>query len=210
MTEHKTMNTIIHAAFRRDLKRFDAALATFTAGSRNRADRLGRAWDNFAFQLDHHHTDEETIFWPALRSLGADEAMAEELEGEHATMLGALATANRAMADFRADPSPERTAQAHAAITQLAEVLIDHLAHEERDLEPISAAHHASPQIKAGQKLVRKAHKGNQGTLFSWLLDGADTDAVRGLRSEVPPPVLFVITHTVGRRYTKAIATTWA
>jgi hypothetical protein len=210
MTEHKTMNTIIHAAFRRDLKRFDTALATFPAGSRERADQLGTAWDNFAFQLDHHHTDEETIFWPALRSLGADESMAEELEGEHATMLGALATANRAMADFRADPSTGRTAQAHAAITQLAEVLIDHLAHEEHDMEPISVTHHASPQIKAAQKTVRKAHKGNQGTLFAWLQDGADADAIRGLRSEVPRPVLFVITRTAGRRYNHTIAPTWA
>src|SRR4051794_21279662 len=127
MTEHKTMNTIIHAAFRRDLKRFDAALATFPAGSKERADQLGTAWDNFAFQLDHHHADEETIFWPALRSLGADESMAEELEGEHATMLTALAAANRALAAFRADPSPPRTTEAHSALVQLAEVLTDHL-----------------------------------------------------------------------------------
>jgi hypothetical protein len=40
MTEHKTMNTIVHAAFRRDLARFDAGLAAFPAGSRSRADQL--------------------------------------------------------------------------------------------------------------------------------------------------------------------------
>jgi hypothetical protein len=210
MTEHKTMNTIIHAAFRRDLQRFDTALATFPAGSRERADQLGAAWDNFSFQLDHHHTDEETIFWPALRSLGADESMAEELEGEHETMLAALAAANRAMADFRADPSPGHTAQAHAAISALADVLIDHLAHEERDMEPISVTHHASPQIKAAQKVVRRAHKGNQGTLFAWLQDGADENAIRGLRREVPRPVLFAITSTAGRRYRRTIAPAWA
>jgi len=34
VTEHRTMNTIAHAAFRRDLARFDAALAVFPAGSR--------------------------------------------------------------------------------------------------------------------------------------------------------------------------------
>ena len=210
MTEHKTMNTIIHAAFRRDLSRFDSALATFPAGSRERAEQLGTAWDNFAFQLDHHHTDEETIFWPALRSLGADDSMAEELEGEHATMLSALAGANRAMADFRADPSPGRTAAAHAALSQLAEILVDHLAHEERDMEPISITHHASPQIKAAQKIVRKAHQGNQGTLFAWLQDGADAAAIRGLRREVPRAVLFAITTTAGRRYRRTIAPTWA
>jgi hypothetical protein len=210
MTEHRTMNTIIHAAFRRDLKRFDAALATFPDGSKERAGQLGTAWDNFAFQLDHHHTDEETIFWPALRSLGADESMAEELESEHATMLSALSTANRAMTAFRADPSSLRKTEAHTAIVQLADVLTEHLVHEERDMEPISAAHHNSPQIKAAQQIVRKAHKGNQGTLFAWLLDGADDNAIRGLRDEVPPPVLFVITKTAGRRYRRTVASVWA
>ena len=34
MTEHKTMNTVIHAAFRRDLARFGDALGSFPAGSR--------------------------------------------------------------------------------------------------------------------------------------------------------------------------------
>jgi hypothetical protein len=173
MNEHKTMNTIIHAAFRRDLQRFDAALATFPASSQKRAGQLGAAWDNLAFQLDHHHTDEETIFWPALRSLGAEESMAEELAGEHATMLDALATANSAVARFRAEPSAAYAAMAHTAITALAKVLTDHLAHEERDMEPVSVEHHASPQIRAAQKVVRVAHKGNQGTLFAWLQDGA-------------------------------------
>ena len=34
MTKHLTMNTIIHAAFRRDMKRFDAALAVFSPGDK--------------------------------------------------------------------------------------------------------------------------------------------------------------------------------
>jgi hemerythrin-like domain-containing protein len=210
MTEHKTMNTIIHAAFRRDVQRFDAALAAFPAGSRQRADQLATAWDNFAFQLDHHHEDEETIFWPALRSLGAPESLAGDLEGEHAQMLVALESAKASMREFRAAPDADATTTARAAIAHLADVLTNHLAHEERDMEPISAAHHASAQIKAAQKTVRKAHRGNQGTLFAWLLDGADADAIRGLRREVPRPVLFVITRTAGRRYNRTIRPTWA
>ena len=44
MTEHRTMNTIIHAAIRRDAARFDAALATLPDGSQQRAEELSRAW----------------------------------------------------------------------------------------------------------------------------------------------------------------------
>ena len=90
MTEHLTMNTVIHAAFRRDLVRFDTALATFPDGSQERADQLVAAWDNYSHQLHHHHQDEETIFWPAFRELGADESLTSDLGGEHAQMLSAL------------------------------------------------------------------------------------------------------------------------
>lgn len=74
MTGHQTMNTIIHAGFRRDLARFDRALADFPIGSRARADQLATAWTNLAEQLHHHHRDEETIFFPAFRDLGVDHA----------------------------------------------------------------------------------------------------------------------------------------
>jgi hypothetical protein len=209
VTEHATMNTIIHAAFRRDLTRLDAALGEYGSGSSRDAGELAGAWDNVAFQLHHHHADEETIFWPALRSLGASDALAEELEGEHAQMRVALEAAEKAMDRFRDDPGPDTAASARAAVNTLRDVLTDHLAHEERDMEPISAANHAAPPIVAAQKTVRRAHRGNTGTLFAWLLDGADDDAVRGLRREVRRPVLFVITRTGGRRYRRTVATVW-
>lgn len=210
MTEHQTMNTVIHAAFRRDLARFDAALAAFPVGSQPRADALKSAWDNYAFQLHHHHEDEETIFWPALQQVGADLSLVEGLDGEHEAMKTALDAADVAMTRFGADPGAEQAAAAHAAVLHLSAVLLDHLAHEERDMEPISARYHQTPPLQAAQKAVRKAHQGNMGTFFSWLQDGADADAIAGLRREVPAPVVFVITWFGGRRYRREVAPVWA
>lgn len=51
MTDQRTMNSIIHAAFRRDLGRFDGALGSFPAGSGGRAVQLKAAWDHLAYQL---------------------------------------------------------------------------------------------------------------------------------------------------------------
>ena len=84
MSQHHTMNRIVHAAFRRDLARFDGALAAFPADSRARAASLTAAWDNFATQLGQHHCDEETLFFPALRGLGAGESLLGDLDDEHA------------------------------------------------------------------------------------------------------------------------------
>jgi iron-sulfur cluster repair protein YtfE (RIC family) len=210
LTEHKTMNTIIHAAFRRDLGRFDAALADFPAGSQPRADQLFTAWQNYAAQLHHHHSDEETIFFPALRELGADETLISTLDGEHEAMLAALAGADAAMKALHAEPSADNAAGARAAITNLQTVLVAHLEHEERDLEPFAASKLSTPQAKQAQVAVRKAHKGNAGTFMAWLADGADPDASAALRHEIPAPVLFMLTRVAGRRYNREIAPVWA
>jgi iron-sulfur cluster repair protein YtfE (RIC family) len=210
MTEHQTMNTVIHAAFRRDIQRFDRALETFPAQSQARADQLAAAWENFSSQLHHHHADEETIFFPALRSLGAEEPLAQSLEAEHAAMLTKLEAASAAMQQLHAEPSAQNAAAARTAVGELSATMNDHLAHEEQDLEPLAVRHKKSTQMKAGQRAVRRAHKGNQGTFCAWLLDGAEPDAVRGLRREIPPPVLFVLARIGGRQYTRDVASVWA
>jgi hypothetical protein len=210
MTEHQSMNTVIHAAVRRDLGRFDHALAAFPAGSKGRADQLSTAWENFASQLHHHHTDEETIFWPAFRALGAEAASIVPLEAEHARMLEALESAGTAMKQLQTDPSEGNAAAARSAVAALTTTVTDHLDHEERDLEPFAVAQKGTAQMKAAAKAVRKAHKGQAGAFFAWLLDGADANAARGLRREIPPPVVFVISRVGGRDYTRTVASVWA
>jgi hypothetical protein len=210
MTEHLTMNTVIHAAFRRDLTRFDSALAAFPDGSQERADQLVAAWDNYSYQLHHHHQDEETIFWPAFRELGADESLTSDLGGEHARMLTALEHADDVVRRLHDDPSSTRAADARAAVAQLGEVLHEHLAHEEAELEPWAAEQKETPQMKAAAAAVRKAHSGGAGTFVAWLLDGATPEDVAGLKREIPPPVVAVLNAIPGRHYRKNIAPVWS
>jgi hypothetical protein len=210
VTEHRTMNTIIHAAFRRDLARFDAALAAFP-GSQARADQLWTAWENYAHQLHQHHHDEETIFFPALRELGADEALVGELDGEHQRMLTGLEAATEAMQALRSGPTADNASTAREAIAAFGVILNEHLAHEERDLEPFAATHlKGSPLFKTTQAAVRKAQKGNTGTLFAWLSDGAGPDERAALAKAVPAPVLFVLRTIGGRDYRRRIAPVWS
>jgi hypothetical protein len=208
-TKHKTMNTIVHAAFRRDLTRFDDALGAFPARSRPRADQLKTAWDWLASELHHHHDYEETYFWPALQQTEADLSVVSELDGEHHAMREALAGADTAMTGLHADPTREKAAHARAAVQHLTTVLTDHLAHEERDLEPISAAYADTPPMKAAVRTVVKAQKGRLGAVLAWLQDGADRDARRALREQIPPPVVLVATGVGGRGYRRDIASVW-
>ncbi len=209
MTEPMTMNTVIHAAFRRDLRRFDTSLAAFPAGSQERAHALKAAWDFFSYQLHLHHEDEQEFFWPALRELGADESLVGDLHGEHTKMLSALEAADSSMAAFSRDPSAENAEAARAAIAGVRGVVEEHLEHEERDLEPFTVRNKSTPQLKAAAKSARKSHSEGGGTFFAWLSDGIDPDTARALREEVPAPVLFMLTRFGRRNYQRRIASAW-
>jgi len=70
------------------------------------------------------------------------------------------------------------------------------------------SAHHDSAPITRAPRAVRRAHRGNTGTLLAWLGDGANADARSGLRREVPAPVLFIFSRIGGRGCHRRIAPT--
>lgn len=209
MTEHLTLNTVVHAAFRRTVARFDTALASFPAGDQKRADELARAWDFFYDELHHHHGYEEDFFWPALQQTDADLTVVAELDGEHDAMRVALEEASQAMKVLQAGPGSAAAQDARDAVGHFGEVLLNHLAHEERDLEPISAAYQDAPPMKAALAQVKKAHFKSMGNFVEWLQDGADESDLVGMRKELPPPVIFLFGRIAGRRYRREIAPVW-
>jgi hemerythrin-like domain-containing protein len=210
MTEHRTMNTIIHAAVRRDLDRFEGALQAFPAGSAERARELLVAWRNFHKQLDDHRESEETIFWPALREVGADESLVGDLGGEHEEMIGELAATDAVMGALAADPSDDSAQAALVALGRLRAAVESHFEHEERELEPFMASKVDTEPMKRAAKEVRRAHPpAEQGVFMAWLQDGADDDTRAALAKTIPAPVLFVFSRVVGRSYRRDIAPVW-
>jgi Hemerythrin HHE cation binding domain len=205
------MNTIIHAAVRRDIARFVDALDTFPAGSKERAAGLSTAWKNFAKQLRHHHHGEETIFWPALRELGVDESLVSDLGGEHERMSAAITAANTTMRALVADPSAERAATASAACEELQRSIETHFEHEERDLEPVMVKAMDTPELKKAQDAIRRTQTPVEaGIYLAWLQDHADADALAALHREIPPALLFIFSRVLGLSYNRSIAPVWA
>lgn len=124
-------------------------------------------------------------------------------------MRRALAGASSAVAVLRAEPTAAQAAGARAAVAHLGEVLRAHLAHEEADLEPISAAYRGSPPMKAALNKVKKAHLRSMGNFVVWLQDGATPNDKAALRREMPAPVIAVFGAIAGRRYRREIAPVW-
>lgn len=210
MTETTSMNVIIHTALRRDIARFSGALAGQGAGDPATVERLWPAWTHFSGQLHHHHEAEETIFFPAFGELGVDSALIAELDGEHKAMAAALEAADTSMDALQREPCARTAAAAHDAMAALGLATETHLAHEERDLEPFVARHATTPRMRAAETAVRRGMRGQTGVFVAWLLDDAHPDTAAALRRHIPPPVVFTLTRTSGRRYARRIAPAWA
>ena len=211
MADHLTMNTVIHAAVRRDLRRFTDALDAFPTGSMKRAAELNRAWHHLDHELYHHHHGEDTIFWPALVELGVDQGLMQTLAGEHERMAAAMTGTRTAMSALAADPSAVNVERARAAFAELTDAVESHFRHEERELDPFMVAHLETPPMKRASKQIRTTQNPVQtGVYLAWLQHGADADALAYLNKQIPKPILVGLSRVLGRRYTTLVASVWA
>ena len=205
-----SMNRVIHSAFRRDLTRFENALATFADGDSRRAERLSVAWTNFNQQLTHHHSGEHTIAWPALRQVGVSDDLITQMDAEHERMAVALTSADAAMQALRRTPSGESAKTARDAMSSLRSVAVEHLDHEEAQLEPLFFDKKDTPELKSmGRQFSRELKPPAAGTFMAWLQDGASSDEVAALRQEIPGPIVTIIGGIFGRTYRRTIAPVW-
>src|SRR3954452_22867286 len=124
-----SMNKAIHQAVRRDLDRFLDALGRFPASDSARAAALGRAWDNFDFQLTKHHEGEHETAWPALAKVGVSQDVLQQMDAEHDVMAERLAAARSSMAALRSASAAANGQTAATAVAELRTVTTEHLDH---------------------------------------------------------------------------------
>jgi hemerythrin-like domain-containing protein len=209
MTEHMTMNRVIHNAVRRDIDRLDAALAAVRDGDTVRAGQLHRAYAQLHAQLKSHHEQEDAFVFPALVRLGIDETLVGEMDGEHHAMADALAETAKMMDTYGASGSAADAEAARDSLSTTKQVVERHLTHEEQELEPLMAPHMESAEWKKTEKELRKGPIREAGVFFAWLTDGMDPVSRDYLKSAVPGPVVKVLSKVFGRSYHRDIAPVW-
>lgn len=204
-----SMNKAIHGAFRRDLDRFIDALSAFSSGDRTRAQQLGKAWANFDDQLTHHHEGEHTIAWPALQAVGVSRELLDAMDAEHEAMAGALVETRAAMDSLLRDPGAAQAKAAQAAFERLQTVTVEHLDHEESEIEALYLAKRETPELRAMGKAFGKVGPARGGRFFAWVLDGASPDERAAVMRDVPGPVISIIGGIFGRGYRRDVAPAW-
>lgn len=178
-----------HRAFRRDLTRLARAAARSAGSLRSdpaRRRSVAAGWELFKRQLHLHHTAEDTVIWPALRSRLAHSEHAlsvlGEMEEEHARIDPLLAAVDAA---FQGDQDGLGD-----VIGELTSTLTGHLTHEERDGLPlIGVALTAAEWRGVGFRIARRNGLSAGGEMFAWMLDGAAREDATATLGSLPPPV---------------------
>jgi hemerythrin-like domain-containing protein len=204
-----SMNKVVHGAVRRDISRFLDALDTFAEGDRDRAEQIATAWANFDDQLTRHHEGEHEVAWPALEAIGVSRELIGQMDVEHDRLARALAATRDAIAALSSSASAADADAAREAVATLQAVAVEHLEHEEAELEPIYLTKRDDPAIKSMNRQFRKVSPPVAGTFFAWISHGATPEELATIKSNVPGPVLAIIGGVFGRKYRREVASVW-
>lgn len=205
---------LMHHGFRRDLDRLVRAATVTPPGDRRTWKALARWWRDVAALLGEHHTKEDELLWPVLleRADDAGRAVLAAMEAEHHRIDPALDAVAGALRDLTSgsDVVAARD-RAVAAFRDLAALLDEHLAHEERDAVALIQAHLGAAEWTRLEE-DGLAHKPAPPLLFfllPWIADGLTEDDLAPLLAAAGAPVAVMMrlsTPAYARRARRAFA----
>ncbi len=184
--QHEMMNTVLHHALRRDLRRVAETIRKPVGVDRRRAlvDYLGFVLE----QLHHHHTTEDELIWPAVLLRRPDlHALVEQMEGEHGQLGAAIQTLTAATATWSGESDRPVV---HDAVVTLESVLEPHLEHEEADAMPlICSVLTAADWAPIDKKLHRPTWPSKIAHSLLWMLDDLDPTRSAVVERLLPQPL---------------------
>ncbi len=185
----------LHAALRRDLSRLREVAAQL-GSSAGAPPTVLAGWDAFRAQLDNHHGAEDDDLWPVLRgelSDPGDLASVDAMVAEHRHIPPALAGVDAAL---------RGGGELAAPVELLSTVLLDHLAHEEREVLPLLEQHLTQAQWRAFLHKERGRRSPRERPEFlTWILDDASEQDAAAVLAEMPPPARLAYRRVLRPRY---------
>src|SRR5262249_27047741 len=153
-------------------------------------------WDAFRAQLGNHHAAEDDDLWPVLRrelSGAADLASLDAMVQEHRHIPPALAGVDAALRGGGELAAPAEL---------LSTVVLDHLAHEEREVLPLIERHLTRAQWRAFLHKERDRRSPRQRPEFlTWILDAAGEQDAAAVLAQMPPPARLAYRWVLKPRY---------
>jgi iron-sulfur cluster repair protein YtfE (RIC family) len=194
------MMYVVHHAFRRDLSRMRAAAAHADKPAARKA--IADCWTTFHRYLMIHHTAEDEMLWPPIRSHFIDvdrvQRLLDQMIDEH-TGLGPL------LDDINDELAQASPARLGGLFADLDEALSNHFEHEETAALPLVRDTLSTREWDAfGNDQRRRVGLRGAGWFFPWLLDEAPKDNRDFVLALLPPPVRLIHRALWEPRYRRA------
>ncbi len=192
---------LMHRAFRRDTEAFAAVVPTVDPGDRTRWAALARRFDLFATVLHKHHSGEDRGMWPLLAERGADAAVLESLEAQHAgidPLLTATREGLRALADGTGGAAAREALAATTA--RLRDDLQNHLVNEEANGMPL-VQRYLTPQDwdRLDREVFQRDYTAREvPAVLGWVSNGLTDEQLRRLPGA--NAVFLALARLLGRR----------
>lgn len=199
---------VVHRVFRRELVALPALVRAVPDGDVDRAAAVADHVRLVLTGLHIHHTGEDAILWPLLRSrAGAADALIATMEAQHARVHEGIETALTQVEAWNAAGSVRAGEDLATTLDDLRVDLLEHLDLEERDVLPLAARHlTAAEWQRVGEHGLDAMTRTQLPLMFGAILEDAGADERATIYAAVPVPIRLFLKTIGARRYRRYIA----
>lgn len=196
---------LVHRALRNGCRLLADALTGIAAGAPCDEKRT-QAIVTFAGHMLHevhvHHSREDDVLWPVIAASAGDSVDLDPLVDDHTELQGVLARVERALPAFSRDAATGAPELA-AALTELADLLEEHIAEEEATVFPVVREHVSAADFARCERRFQEASGiGQMAFLLPWIADQC-TPAERTEVLEGAGAPLRLLLRLTESRYTR-------
>lgn len=193
-----SMNTNMHAAFKREIARIRAAVDKVDLTKPEQCAGLARRYAFFSETLHHHHQGEDTYLFERVKPLAddAEKEILNEMETEHHRMLDVLNQLDQEFANLTPDTDKAQLTQ---HLDSLLDVLGRHCDHEEAQGMAVVQKYITKEDLKEFMKYNRSAEHAN--LVLPWVCDNAAPGVADQTWGMIPGPVRMFLRPSMTKKY---------
>lgn len=195
-----SMNTNMHAAFKREIARLKRGLTTIDLTNAAAVDGLKQRYNFFSQTLHHHHEGEDTFLFERSkqRATPQDVEVLDALEAEHQRMLTVLNPLDASFGQLGTDSDKDALA---AQLDELLALLTGHCAHEEDAGMAIVQKYVNQDDVKEFMEFARSGE--TSSLTLPWVCDGADAEVAAETWGMIPAVPRAMVRPMLTRKYNK-------
>jgi iron-sulfur cluster repair protein YtfE (RIC family) len=196
--------TMIHRALRSGTRDLAGAATAIGAGAPCPASRRG-AYVAFATEVLHeihlHHTREDDVLWPVIAASAGAAVDLEPLTDDHTELHHVLARAEEALRAFAAAADVRAAAAPLGAVlTEMADLLDEHIVEEEAEVFPVIREHVSAQDFAACEKRFQKGSSPKHLMfVLPWIIAQCMPEERTAALAQAPAPLKVLLTLGEGR-----------